>query len=425
MSANVFRFCLALATGFVANAADLDREMILVPLNGVGAEDREIARWQERLAGTNARVEEFERLAWAFVAKARRTQDPAYFKLAEKTSDVLERAFGASPESRLIRGHAWHNLHKFVAAEELARQLVEERGSALDLALLSDVLLERGKLTEATDVLQRLVDVRPGPESYSRIAQLRWLKGDVEGAFAANREAFKATGLREAETQAWLLVRLSALHLQSGRAVAAQRLAADALERLEAYPPALLARGRAALARNQVAAAVRDFREAEKLQPAVETRWWLAEALEVENGGRPTAESDALLERIRERGESTDARALALFLATRGEALQRALRLARAELQERSDVFSHDAVAWAALAAGDLALASEHARAALAEGTRDARLLWHGGEIAWRNGDLEEARRRIAEARMLAATLLPSERARLEKSWAAISGGSE
>ena len=73
---------------------------------------------------------------------------------------------------------------------------------------------------------------------------------------------------------------------------------------------------------------------------------------------------------------------MALFLATRHENPETALRLARTELGSRSDVFTHDALAWSLAAAGNLAEAHSEMQRALAEGTEDARLFFHAAVIA-------------------------------------------
>src|SRR5688572_12049269 len=86
-----------------AAATNIDLEIILAPHAGAAREDREIVRWQERAAASDAGAEVFERLAWAYIAKARHTLDAGYYKLAEKTVDVMDARFGASAESRLLR----------------------------------------------------------------------------------------------------------------------------------------------------------------------------------------------------------------------------------------------------------------------------------------------------------------------------------
>jgi hypothetical protein len=66
-------------------------------------------------------------------------------------------------------------------------------------------------------------------------------------------------------------------------------------------------------------------------------------------------------------------RTFSLYLATRGEDVARALRLAKTELETRADVFTLDALAWAWMANGNAEQAWIFAQRAVAEGTQDAR----------------------------------------------------
>ncbi len=72
---------------------------------------------------------------------------------------------------------------------------------------------------------------------------------------------------------------------------------------------------------------------------------------------------------------TNDPRTLSLYLATSREDVAEALRLAKAELQTRADVFTFDALAWAWLANGNTEQAWIFAQRAVAEGTLDGRLL--------------------------------------------------
>ncbi|MBL9198884.1 MAG: hypothetical protein JNL39_00200, partial [Opitutaceae bacterium] len=146
--------------------------------------------------------------------------------------------------------------------------------------------------------------------------------------------------------------------------------------------------------------------------PHPEYQWWLADALRA--AGR-AGEALAVESRLMRRGAIEDPRTFALYLATRRVEPDAALRLARAELAERADPFTHDALAWAAHAAGDPAAAAAAMRDALAEGTRDARLFLHAGEIALAQGEIEAARAHFAAVQPFAATLTPSERALLAR----------
>lgn len=409
------RIGIAALCAIVAGAAALrgavaEREIALTPPTGSAAEDAEIRRWQARAGEAGGGAAAWERLGWAYVAKARRTLDAGYWKLAATTATAGLAEHAGAPELRLLRGHALHNLHRFAAAETIAEALVRERAAPEDFALLSDVKLELGRTAEAIAALQRFADLRPGAEALSRIAQVRWLKGDLRGASAALEEAVRAADPRAAELQAWLLTRLSGLRLQAGETAAALALAERAAARAEDFAPARLAAGRARLAQGDGEAALAELRRAVALNPMPEYRWWLADALRAAGRGDEAAEQEAAILR---RGAGDDPRTLALFLATRGSDAVRAVALARAELKERGDVFSHDALAWALHEAGDAPGAETEMRAALREGTVDARLEWHAGEIAAAAGRGAEAEEHFARARAAAGTLLPSERARL------------
>lgn len=393
-------------------AVDLDREIVLTPPASDSAEDRAITRVQRELQRPDARPDAWERLAWAYIAKARRTLDPGYYTLAEKAADVLEAAHGTSPESSLVRGHVLHNLHRFRAAESLARRVVAQRGTPADLALLSDVLVELGQLSEAIEVLQRLLNLKPGAEAFSRVSHVRWLKGDLEGAQAALTAALRATDARDHEVRAWLLCRKAAIHLQRGERTAALAVADAALLSAADFPPALLVRGKSLLTFEREAEAVTVLSRAEALNPTPEYQWWLADALDA--AGRTEAAGE-VRERLRRKGAAADPRTVALYLATRGEDVSSALSIARREFADRGDVFSHDALAWAQWAAGDLAAAQASIRAALGEGTRDARLDLHAGEIAHSLGQPAEAARHFARAREAESMLTPTERELLRR----------
>jgi tetratricopeptide (TPR) repeat protein len=299
----------------------------------------------------------------------------------------------------------------------VARALTAKREFVFDYALLGDALMEQGKLGGAVEAYQKMVDLRPSLQTNSRVAHMRWLKGDLRGAIEASRLAVSSGSPREAEPTAWAYTRLAAHELQAGDFEQARVAAERAVDLMPDYAPALLTRGRLLLSQSKYEEAVEPLRRAAELSPLPDYLWALADAL---RGASKNAEAEKVERQLTSTGAVSDPRTFAIFLATRGESADKALELATTELQSRKDVFTYDALAWAQLATGQVNEAREHIRLALAEGTQDARLYLHAGAIAAAAGDNAEALDFFAKARALEQTLLPSERVALGERSAAL-----
>ncbi|MEN8261167.1 MAG: tetratricopeptide repeat protein [Pseudomonadota bacterium] len=384
--------------------------LALSPHQGSDATDLNIRHYQTLAANTPDVTAQLERLGWAYVAKARASFDPGYYKLAEATALCLESKIPGSLDALLLRGHALHNMHRFDDAERLARQSVSGRGSWFDYALLGDVLADKGRLSEAVEAYQTMMDQRPGPEAYNRAANLRWLKGDLDGAIELMRLSVSAGGV-DHEAAAWALVRLAGYEFQAQNSDRALSLVNQALARRTDYPPARLLQGKILLDRHQYDDALACLQTAARLNPLPEFLWTLIEALIAAGKHDEATNVEA---QIMTRGEIDDQRTFVLYLATNGLEVERAVKLAKEELIIRQDVFTLDAMAWSLRAAGQINQAYDFSRSALAEGTRDARLFYHAGVIANELGHDDEAGKLLAAAADLRHLLFPSERSALD-----------
>jgi tetratricopeptide (TPR) repeat protein len=384
--------------------------IVLASHMGTDRTDRDISRLQQQIRDGRHVESALEQLGWAFVAKARTTFDPGFYNLAEQCALVIESTTPNKPEALLLRGHALQSLHRFKEAESLARELVAQRGRAFDYGLLGDVLMEQGRLDEAITAYQQMADIKPDLHAYTRAAHVRWLKGDLEGALEMMQLAVSAASPRDGESAAWVYSRAALYELQAGNFEQSLRCSAAALEFQSNYPPALLVRGKVFLARGDHADAVAALTIAAAANPLPEYQWTLAEALRAANRA---VEAASVERAIKQSGAITDPRTFALYLATFGEDSIASVKMAEAELETRADVFTHDALAWALASAGRWTEASTHARRALAEGTRDARLFLHAGIISAELHQTEDAKRYLSDAAQLQHMLLPSEQQRL------------
>jgi tetratricopeptide (TPR) repeat protein len=387
--------------------------LVLVPQTGDTKLDAQIRQAQEQVRSSKKNTEPaLERLGWLFVAKARMTFDPGFYKLGEQCALCLESKNPHAPEALLLHGHILQNLHRFKEAEPLARELVASRGRPFDYGLLGDVVMEQGQLSEAVEAYQKMADLRPDLQACARAAHIRWLKGDLDGAIEMMRLAVHAASPLDAESAAWVYSRMAAYQMQSGALAEARRFCEGALEFQSNYPPALLIEGKLSLVEGRTGEALESIRHAVTLNPLPEYQWALIEALRVDGH---LDEATSVKNELKANGAAADPRTFALFLATFGEEPAQALRLARAELQTRKDVFTYDALAWSLAASGEWGEAQVQCRRALSEGTRDARLFLHGGIIAAHVGRADEARTLLAQAETLHQMLLPSEGALLAR----------
>ena len=383
----------------------------LAPSAGSSENDREIARLQiEVRASVDARPA-LEQLGYRFVARARRTNDAGDYTLAERTADCLTSRYPDAPAALLLKGHVLHQLHRFAEAEQIARRLVATREFVLDYGLLGDALMDQGRLTEAAAAYQKMIDLKPYYQSYTRAAHLRWLKGDVDGAIELTGLAIQAASPRDPDSVAWAYTRLAGFELQRGRFDRADEAIGAALKYQPDYAGALLTRGRLLLAQQRAAEAVAPLQRAAALNPLPEYQWVLADTLRLLDRGE---EADRIEGTLVASGAQSDPRTLALFLATRQIRTTDAVAAVERELQARSDAFTVDALAWALNAAGRLEEADSAMARALATGIEDGRLFMHAAVIADRRGDTGAARQWAAKAHSLAATLFPSEITQLD-----------
>jgi tetratricopeptide (TPR) repeat protein len=384
--------------------------LALAPHSGDGAIDREIIRLQEtaRVSPDASRV--MEQLGWAYVQKSRISYDQGFYKLAEQCASCIESQHPESQDAQLLRGHVLLSLHRFKEAEAIARRLSETRSAPFDHALLGDALMEQGLLNAAISAYQRMVDLKPGPQAYTRIAHIRWLKGDLEGALEMMRKAAVAMSPRDAESSAWAYTRLALYELQTGSVKNADLACQAALRLQNDYAPAMIARSRILLAQNRNNEAAQLMRKAASINPLPEYKWVLAESL---RAGGHVDEAHVVEEELMQRGSAEDPRTLSLFLANRREKLELAVTLVEREMKSRADVFTLDALAWALAAQGKMSEAQSQMNRALAEGTQDARLFYHAGAILAKTGRPQEARAMLNKAVGIKQMLLPSERAGL------------
>jgi tetratricopeptide (TPR) repeat protein len=174
-----------------------------------------------------------------------------------------------------------------------------------------------------------------------------------------------------------------------------------ALETLPGYHRAYAALGRFYAATGEYQRAVENFKKAQAVIPLPD----YAAALETLYGklGKTgeAAKQRELLDVIDKLGTANGEkgnRMLAVDYADENRNLDRALELARGELQTRQDVYTYDALSWVLFRAGRQKEAEEASAQAIARNTPEPMFLYHAGLIAMAGGRTEEGEERLRRA---------------------------
>jgi tetratricopeptide (TPR) repeat protein len=377
-------------------ALETARRLAVAPTKEATATDRRILALSKLAAAQPRRADVFVELGRTWAKKARESSDPGYYVNADACVDV---ALDLSPDDKGaldLRAMVLLNAHEFRRARDVANSILARDPEMVSAwGSLSDALLEIGELEEADRAAQKMMELKPSLSSYSRVSYFQWLAGNEKGAIESARLAIDAGGdPANAEPRAWAIVQAAMIFWHRGDYAGADAGFTQALEVVHDYPPALVGRGRVALAHQASAEAARYFERAYRASPLVETAWLLGEARE--RAGDAEGARAAFAEAEKE-GKGGDRRTLSLMYSTRNTNAEDALRLAEREHTTRGDIYTEDALAWALYRNGlfeDAKAAIERARR---YGTKDARLLYHEGAIETALGR-REAGKKLAQA---------------------------
>jgi tetratricopeptide (TPR) repeat protein len=364
-----------------------------------------ILQQQELVRSQPQNLGALEKLGRLYISAARLSYDESMYELALGCAQLMRAQQAGHPQGLLLEGHALLAMHRFHEAEDLAHELLAVRQDMLDYALLGDALMEQGK--ESVTAYQAMIDAKPCLPSYSRVAHLRWLHGDLTGAVEMMQSALSCGSYRDPEPLAWCTTRLALHQWQLGQDSAALATLERAQQLIPHYAHAAFLKGKILLGKGETSSAIPVLQAAAEQLPLPEVLWALQEAQEA--AGVPV---QTTREKLLQSGAAADPRSFSLYLATTKQRAEQALDLAKAEMTTRRDVHSWDALAWAQYCTGKTAAAVLSIRHALEPGTADARLHLHAGIIL--KGE-KTASQQLQAAQKLRSQLLPSEQRLLDQ----------
>jgi tetratricopeptide (TPR) repeat protein len=365
-----------------------------------------IASLQARLTANGDDLDAATTLATLYLQQARETGDPNWYGKSETLlNGILERE-PEHVEALAGQGALALARHDFAAGLDWAEQARAIDPDALVVyPVLIDAYVELGRYDEAIAAADEFINLKPNLASYTRVAYLRELHGDPEGAAEAMRLALD-TVPGWTEPGGWTRVQLGNLYLNAGNLDAAEREYQRTLALLPDYAPATAGLGRVAAARGNYPLAIELLGDAAERVPLPEYVIALGDVYAVSGDQQAAGEQYALVQVMTQlltaNGVNTDLE-LALFAAdhpeyANGLTADEVVAQARAALAARPSIYGHDTLAWALYRAGDADAAWGEIQQALRLGTNDALLHYHAGMIAHLRGDDAAARTQLETA---------------------------
>lgn len=290
-------------------------------------------------------------------------------------------------------------------AEVMVKDAPSDPGS---WANLGDASMELGDYDRAGQAYLKMFALGPSLGSYNRLAYWRFVMGDSESAIRFMRQAIDA-GDRRPETEAWCWAELGDIYFKVGQVEEAEAAYNAALHLFPRLHRALAGLGKAQASRGQTQPAIRSYERAQSIVPMVDYAGALEDLYSASGLRQKAAEQRDLLATIEMLGNATNEktnRNLALVLADHNRDLKAALALVEAELPNRGDVYTWDALSWVLFKNGRLTEASEASAKALRLKTPEPLFYYHAAQIASAAGD--------ENARLLFANRLMSLNARFD-----------
>jgi tetratricopeptide (TPR) repeat protein len=346
-----------------------------------------IERAQAEIAKHPDHAPYYNVLAMAYARRARETSDVQYYAKAEET---LKHSFALAPDNyEGLKTQAWLQLgrHEFAKALETATKLNQKTpDDVIVYGYLVDANVELGNYKAAVGAAQWMLDLRaaniPG---LTRAGYLRELHGNLPGALELMQMAYDSTPSAETEDRAWLLTQMAHLSLIMGDLSRGEAYANRALGMFPDYHYALGALGQIRIAQRCYDDAVTLLRKRYSSAPHAENLYALAEALELAGQRDESRKAFAEFEHkslVESNIADNSNRELIAYYVDHAHQPEKALEVAKREVERRKDVFTLDCYAWALAANGEYEAANTQIQKALQVGVKDPKILAHAGLIA-------------------------------------------
>lgn len=407
---------------------ETDKESAVYTLKERRGASAQNAEWVTTRDNANTLVESIKKnpddvksrlsLAALFIQEARITGNFLYYDAAamKYVNDVLKKE-PANFEALIYKAIIQLSQHHFADGLTTAQQAQKSNPyNAFIYGIMVDANVELGNYTAAVESSDKMVSIRPDLRSYSRIAYLREIHGDIPGAIEAMKMAIEA-GMPGHESTEWCRAQLGHLYELQGDVKAAENEYSTSLEMRPGYAYALAGMARIETAKNNYEKAIEQYKHAYDM---VNDYSFKENMVDIYRSAGKNKEADELgKEVIREMtaasantnkddssGHYSDRELAYAYLAVNNT--DKALEHALLEYNRRPDnIDVNETVAWVYYKQGDYQKALPYIKTALRTGSKNPTLLCRAGLIYYKAAQRQEAAKLLQQALKSNPVILP------------------
>lgn len=362
--------------------------------------DAQIATYQDKLRANPNDAAGQSSLGLLYLQKAREVGDPTFYNKAEA---VFNTTLKLNPQNATALGglgSLYLSRHEFQKGLDYGKQAFNAAPSSYALGVIADAQTQLGMMDDATNTVQKMVNLRPDLSSYSRVSYIRELYGEDDEAIQAMQQAVDA-GAEGTENRAWVTYQLGMLYFNRGDFPTAEKNFDEALQFYPNYVYAQAGLAYLKAGRGDLNGAITMLKEVSQRYPLPEFLINLGDIYTLAGQPQPASQQYQLVQGImqiyRDNGVVTDME-LALFQADIDSNLPQALAEAKQAAANRGIYKTQDVLAWTLYKTGDFQGAAAASKKALALGTNDRLAFFHAGMIAYKLGQKDEAKTYLQKA---------------------------
>jgi tetratricopeptide (TPR) repeat protein len=388
-------------TGASDRLAQAFQDRILTESTAVLKTDEHISMY-ETLVKAQPEVLHYKNLlAGAYIQKVRESMDFSYLDRASQILGSVLAEDARNYEAARLRTEIALERHDFKAAAEYSRVLTEwAANDSWNWGTLGDALTELGEYDKAGVAYQKMMNIRPDLSSYNRAAYFRFIYNDADNASKIMKLAI-SSGSSMAENTAWCEVELGKIYLKTGKLDDAESSYRAALRYFPNYHTAMAGLAQARAARGDWKSAIAYMKQAQASTPLPDYAAALYDYYSA--SGQPKEaekqkEMILVIDRVGQAAKEKANRNIAMIYADHDWNLDRALELAKNELDVRGDIYTWDALAWALYKNQRYPEAAEAMSKALKFNTPEPMFYYHSGLIYNAMDKKVEAREMLKKA---------------------------